>query len=288
MGWEELDDPFLKERLNHPLLGASEERKLLRQAQSKNRAQRKKAREKLVQCNQKLVFQIAKRFLGRGLSLLDLMQEGSRGLERTIEEFDLKRDSRLSTYAHWWIMNTIHRAVMNQGNLIRIPVHQSERRQEIAKVSGRIRQARGGDNIPVSELSTEMGLSERQIRSTLDLPTVVSLDEPINQSPDGEEADTLGAFLPDPEQDVEARVLEGISAEQRTRVLERAFRAANLTEREKEVLDLRFGLTSQEPMILQKIADQLGVSRQRIEQLQSKALRKMREPHVQRMLRKLR
>ena len=263
-----VDDPvrmYLKEIGKIPLLKADEEVVLARRMEEGDEF----AKQELAEANLRLVVSIAKRYVGRGMSFLDLIQEGNLGLMKAVEKFDYTRGFKFSTYATWWIRQAITRAIADQARTIRIPVHMVETINKLVRVQRQLVQEFGRDPLP-EEIAKEMNLDVEKVREIQKIAQEpVSLETPI-----GEEEDShLGDFIPDDE------ILSPSDAatfimlkEQLEGVLE------TLTDREKKVLILRFGLDDGRARTLEEVGKEFDVTRERIRQIEAKALRKLRHP----------
>ena len=263
-----LDDPvrmYLKEIGRVPLLTAEEEVDLARRMEAGDES----ARHRLEEANLRLVVSIAKRYVGRGMMFLDLIQEGNLGLLKAVEKFDYSKGYKFSTYATWWIRQAITRAIADQARTIRIPVHMVETINKLVRISRQLLQELGRDPRP-EEIAKEMGISVARVHEIMKIAQEpVSLETPI-----GEEEDShLGDFIedeaaPDPADAASMMLLK----EQIADVL------GTLAPREAEVLRLRFGLEDGRSRTLEEVGQSFGVTRERIRQIEAKALRKLRHP----------
>ena len=268
------DDPvrmYLKEIGKVPLLTGDEEKALAIRIENGDEY----AKKKLCESNLRLVVSIAKRYLNRGLSFLDLIQEGNIGLMKAVEKFDYRKGYKFSTYATWWIRQAVTRAIADQARTIRIPVHMVETINKLIRTSRQLLQEYGRE--PTSEeIAKEMGISVEKVREIRKISQdPVSLETPI-----GEEEDShLGDFIPDgdAEAPVEAAAYSMLK-EQLMDVLD------TLSEREKKVLILRFGLEDEKPRTLEEVGKEFNVTRERIRQIEAKALRKLKQPGRSRQL----
>lgn len=263
-----IDDPvrmYLKEIGKVPLLSAEEEISLaIRMENGDNEAKRR-----LAEANLRLVVSIAKRYVGRGMLFLDLIQEGNLGLIKAVEKFDYRKGFKFSTYATWWIRQAITRAIADQARTIRIPVHMVETINKLIRVSRQLLQELGRDPHP-EEIAKEMNMSVDKVREIMKISQEpVSLETPI-----GEEEDShLGDFIPDDDVPAPAEAAAfTLLKEQLLGVLD------TLTPREEKVLKLRFGLDDGRARTLEEVGKEFNVTRERIRQIEAKALRKLRHP----------
>ncbi len=269
-----IDDPvrmYLKEIGKVPLLSAEEEIELAKRMEQGDVA----AKKRLSEANLRLVVSIAKRYVGRGMLFLDLIQEGNTGLIRAVEKFDYRKGYKFSTYATWWIRQAITRAIADQARTIRIPVHMVETINKLIRVSRQLLQQYGREPQP-EEIAAEMGISEDKVREIMKIAQEpVSLETPI-----GEEEDShLGDFIPDDDAPAPAE------AAARTLMKEQLLNALKtLTPREEMVLKLRFGLEDGRQRTLEEVGREFKVTRERIRQIEAKALRKLRHPSRSRKL----
>ena len=264
-----IDDPvrmYLKEIGKVPLLTADEELDLAVKMENGD----KDAKQKLCEANLRLVVSIAKRYVGRGMQFLDLIQEGNMGLIKAVEKFDYTKGFKFSTYATWWIRQAITRSIADQARTIRIPVHMVETINKQIRVTRQLLQELGRDPSP-EEIAAEMDIPVEKVREISKIAQEpVSLETPI-----GEEEDShLGDFIPDEDVPSPADAAAfSMLRDQLNEVL------ATLTEREQEVLRLRFGLDDGRQRTLEEVGQQFNVTRERIRQIEAKALRKLRHPN---------
>lgn len=263
-----LDDPvkmYLKDIGEVPLLSADDEIELARRIQEGD----EEAKKKLSEANLRLVVSIAKRYVGRGMLFLDLIQEGNIGLMKAVEKFDYQKGFKFSTYATWWIRQAITRAIADQARTIRIPVHMVETINKLTRVSRVLLQTLGREPTP-AEIANEMGVSEDRVREIQKIAQdPVSLETPI-----GEEEDShLGDFIEDD------RAVTPSDSVSTTMLKETLLSVLNsLTPREEKVLRLRYGVDDGRPRTLEEVGKEFNVTRERIRQIEAKALRKLRHP----------
>lgn len=269
-----IEDPvrmYLKEIGKVPLLSAEEEIELAKKMEMGD----EESKKRLAEANLRLVVSIAKRYVGRGMLFLDLIQEGNLGLIKAVEKFDYRKGYKFSTYATWWIRQAITRAIADQARTIRIPVHMVETINKLIRVSRQLLQELGREPIP-EEIAEEMGMPVERVREILKISQEpVSLETPI-----GEEEDShLGDFIQDDNVPVPADAAAfTLLKEQLVEVL------GTLTEREQKVLRLRFGLDDGRSRTLEEVGKEFNVTRERIRQIEAKALRKLRHPSRSRKL----
>jgi RNA polymerase primary sigma factor len=289
---------YLKEMARVPLLSTEEEVRLAKLLERGNKAQRqltrksyssaekerlakkvqdgKTARDHLIEANTRLVVSIAKKYMGRGVPFLDLIQEGNLGLMKAVEKFDYRRGYRFSTYATWWIRQTITRAIADQGRTIRVPVHMSDRIRRLYKTARQLEQEHGRKPTP-EEIADEMEMEPRKVQWMLKVSwRPLSLEQPVGEEEDSE----LGSFIedegtPTPTQSAYDHLLK----EKVEEVL------ATLTPREARILRLRFGLQNGRAYTLEEVGQKFGLTRERIRQIEGKALRRLRHPRRSRQLR---
>ncbi len=280
-----LDDPvrmYLKEIGRVPLLSMQDEKDLAMKIEAGERELERngsvdsrivtigeEAKRQLTEANLRLVVSIAKKYVGRGMLFLDLIQEGNLGLIRAVEKFDYRKGYKFSTYATWWIRQAITRALADQARTIRIPVHMVETINRLIKISRQLLQELGRDP-SVEEIATEMGLTPEKVREVIKIS-----QEPISlETPIGEEEDShLGDFIEDQEAVAPAEAASVMLLKEKMQdVLQ------NLTDRERKVLVLRFGLEDGHQRTLEEVGQEFGVTRERIRQIEAKALRKLRHP----------
>ena len=263
-----VDDPvrmYLKKIGKVPLLTSQEEIELAKRMEAGDEY----AKQKLCEANLRLVVSIAKKYVGRGMLFLDLIQEGNLGLIKAVDKFDWTKGYKFSTYATWWIRQAITRSIADQARTIRIPVHMVETINKLIRVSRQLLQEEGREPTP-DEIAAEMGISVEKVREILKIAQEpVSLETPI-----GEEEDShLGDFIPDDDAPAPAEAAAfSMLKEQLVDVL------GTLTEREQKVLKLRFGLEDGRARTLEEVGKKFDVTRERIRQIEAKALRKLRHP----------
>ena len=267
-----IEDPikmYLKEIGKIPLLSVDEEMNLAKKICDPNENVRKEARKKMAESNLRLVVSIAKRYMGRGMQLLDLIQEGNLGLLRAVEKFDYQKGFKFSTYATWWIRQAITRSIADQARTIRIPVHMVETINRLIKIQRKLVQELGREPKPI-EVAKVMGIPVAKVREIMSFAL-----EPVSmETPIGDEDDShLGDFL----QDANAKIpvnfaMDVLLHDQLMEVIK------SLTEREQKVILLRFGLEDGKPRTLEEVGKVFGITRERIRQIEAKALRKLRNP----------
>ena len=263
-----IDDPvrmYLKEIGKVPLLTGEQEADLAQRMEEGD----EKAKQQLVEANLRLVVSIAKRYVGKGMSFLDLIQEGNLGLMKAVDKFDYQKGYKFSTYATWWIRQAITRAIADQARTIRIPVHMVETIHKVARVSRQLLQELGRDPT-TEEIAKEMKMSPDKVREIMK----IALDPVSLETPIGEEEDShLGDFIEDCDSPAPAEAVSyTLLREQLNEVLH------TLTPREEQVLKLRFGLEDGRPRTLEEVGKVFNITRERIRQIEAKALRKLRHP----------
>lgn len=270
-----IEDPvrmYLKEIGKVPLLSAEREIELAKRMEEGD----EDAKKELAEANLRLVVSIAKRYVGRGMLFLDLIQEGNLGLIKAVEKFDYHKGYKFSTYATWWIRQAITRAIADQARTIRIPVHMVETINKLIRVSRQLLQELGREPLP-EEIAKELDMPVERVREILKIS-----QEPISlETPIGEEEDShLGDFIQDDNVPVPAEAAaQTLLKEQLDEVLD------TLTEREQKVLRLRFGMNDGRARTLEEVGKEFDVTRERIRQIEAKALRKLRHPSRSRKLR---
>lgn len=267
-----IEDPikmYLKEIGKISLLNVDEEMNLAKKICDPDENVRKEARKQMAESNLRLVVSIAKRYMGRGMQLLDLIQEGNLGLLRAVEKFDYQKGFKFSTYATWWIRQAITRSIADQARTIRIPVHMVETINRLIKIQRKLVQELGREPKPI-EVAKVMGIPVAKVREIMGFAL-----EPVSmETPIGDEDDShLGDFL----QDANAKVpvnfaMDVLLHDQLMEVIK------SLTEREQKVILLRFGLEDGKPRTLEEVGKVFGITRERIRQIEAKALRKLRNP----------
>jgi RNA polymerase primary sigma factor len=253
---------YLKEIGKVPLLTAVQEVSLAKRIERRDMA----AKRKLIEANLRLVVSIAKRYVGRSMPILDLIQEGNLGLIRAVEKFDYRRGYKFSTYATWWIRQAITRAIADQARTIRIPVHMVEQMNKLFRVQRDLQSAIGREPTP-EEIATQMGTTPAKVREILKIS-----QQPVSlEAPTGEEEDSqLGDFIEDERATVPLEAVSEIMQEEElNNVLN------TLTHRERKVVELRFGLKDGHPRTLQEVGEKFGVTRERIRQIEAKTLVKL-------------
>ncbi len=291
---------YLKEMARVPLLNTAEEVELARRLEAGNAARAelarqngnltdearqvleaiiedgKAARDHLIKANTRLVVSIAKKYMGRGVHFLDLIQEGNLGLMKAVEKFDYTRGYRFSTYATWWIRQTITRAIADQGRTIRVPVHMSDRIRRLYKTARQLEQEHGRKPTP-EEIAERMGLEPRKVQWMLKVSwRPMSLERPVGEEEDSE----LGSFIEDQSTPTPTQsAYQNLLRERVEEVL------GTLTAREARILRLRFGLQNGRSYTLEEVGQKFGLTRERIRQIEGRALRRLRHPRRSRQLR---
>ena len=267
-----IEDPikmYLKEIGKIPLLSVDEEMNLAKKICAPDENVRIEARKKMAESNLRLVVSIAKRYMGRGMQLLDLIQEGNLGLLRAVEKFDYQKGFKFSTYATWWIRQAITRSIADQARTIRIPVHMVETINRLIKVQRKLVQELGREPKPI-EVAQVMGIPVAKVREIMSFAL-----EPVSmETPIGDEDDShLGDFLQDSNAKIPVNfAMDVLLHDQLMEVIK------SLTEREQKVILLRFGLEDGKPRTLEEVGKVFGITRERIRQIEAKALRKLRNP----------
>ena len=256
---------FMSELGKHDLLTAAEEVALAKRVERGDRA----AKERMINSNLRLVVHIAKRYRGRGVPFGDLIQEGVIGLNRAVEKFDWRKGFKFSTYATWWIRQAIQRGIADRGRAIRLPVHVHELLVRVRRARAEL-EAQYGREATDEEVARAARLPVARVRELRGLAAnLLSLETPVGEAGEA----TLGEFVPDEAAAGQFdEVLSGIGREELEKVL------STLTEREQKILALRFGLTGEEPLTLEEVGRRFGLTRERIRQLEAKALAKLRHP----------
>jgi RNA polymerase primary sigma factor len=256
---------YLKSIGRVPLLTKDDEVRLAKRVEQNDMS----AKNHLIEANLRLVVSIAKRYTGRGLTLLDLIQEGNLGLIRAVEKFDWRRGFKFSTYATWWIRQAITRALADQSRTIRIPVHMVERMNRVSRVTRNLAQTLGREPT-IEEIAKQVEMTPDQVEDILKLgQEPVSLEAPVGADGDGDAR--LGDFIEDEQ---EGRPLEVVADKLREASLQQALQS--LPWRERRVLELRYGLSPAGPMTLEDIGAQVGVTRERVRQIESRTLSKLK------------
>ena len=257
---------YLKEIGRIPLLNREQEIRLAQEVEAGS----DKAKQKLIDANLRLVVSIAKKYIGRGMTFLDLIQEGNKGLIRAVEKFDWTKGFKFSTYATWWIRQAITRSIADQARTIRIPVHMVETINKLMRTARRLMQDLGREPTP-EEISEKMSMEPDKVREILKISqNTTSLETPVG---DGEDDSILGDFIAD---DKQVSPYEATSKQMLRENIEEVLSA--LSDREAKVLKMRFGLQGNKTMTLEEVGKKFGVTRERIRQIEAKALRKLKHP----------
>lgn len=273
---EGVSDPvrmYLKEIGRIPLLNREDEIRLAQKAEAGDL----KAKEKLTASNLRLVVSIAKKYIGRGMTFLDLIQEGNKGLIRAVEKYDWTKGFKFSTYATWWIRQAITRAIADQARTIRIPVHMVETINKLMRTSRKLMQDLGREPTPEEIGEAMEGMEPDRVREILKISqNTTSLESPVGES---EDDSVLGDFISD---DRQISPYEATSQQMLRENVEEVLEA--LSDREAKVLKMRFGLSGNKMMTLEEVGQKFGVTRERIRQIEAKALRKLKHPSRRKML----
>ncbi len=269
LGSSGVSDPvrmYLKEIGRIPLLNREEEIRLAQRVDNADPI----AKQKLIDANLRLVVSIAKKYIGRGMTFLDLIQEGNKGLIRAVEKFDWTKGFKFSTYATWWIRQAITRSIADQARTIRIPVHMVETINKLMRTSRRLMQDLGREPTP-EEIGKQMELEPERVREILKISqNTTSLEAPVGS---GDDESVLGDFISD---DAQVSPYEATSLQMLRENVDEVLEA--LSDREAKVLKMRFGLSGNKMMTLEEVGRQFGVTRERIRQIEAKALRKLKHP----------
>lgn len=269
LGSSGVSDPvrmYLKEIGRIPLLTREQEIRLAQQVEAGSAT----AKKQLIDANLRLVVSIAKKYIGRGMTFLDLIQEGNKGLIRAVEKFDWTKGFKFSTYATWWIRQAITRSIADQARTIRIPVHMVETINKLMRTARRLMQDLGREPTP-EEIGKEMEMDAEKVREILKISqNTTSLEAPVGS---GEDESVLGDFIADEKQ---VSPYEATSAQMLRENIEEVLSA--LSDREAKVLRMRFGLAGNKMMTLEEVGKKFGVTRERIRQIEAKALRKLKHP----------
>lgn len=255
---------YLREISKIPLLSTQEEIALAKRIENGD----EDAKTQLAESNLRLVVSIAKKYIGRGVLFLDLIQEGNIGLMKAVEKFNYSKGYKFSTYATWWIRQAITRGIAEQSRTIRVPVYMIENINKLHQVEKRFNQDFGRDPTE-EEIAEEMNISVKRVKEIIDsAQNTISLETPVGS--EGNQEDTIGEFITDSEESLENEVCKSFLGDMLFELM------SNLTEKEQTVIKLRFGLTGKKPMTLEQIGRELKLTRERIRQIETKALRTLK------------
>lgn len=255
---------YLREISKIPLLSTQEEIALAKRIENGD----EDAKTQLAESNLRLVVSIAKKYIGRGVLFLDLIQEGNIGLMKAVEKFNYSKGYKFSTYATWWIRQAITRGIAEQSRTIRVPVYMIENINKLHQVEKRFNQDFGRDPTK-EEIAKEMNISVKRVKEIIDsAQNTISLETPVGS--EGSQEDTIGEFITDSEESLENEVCKSFLGDMLLELM------SNLTEKEQTVIKLRFGLTGKKPMTLEQIGRELKLTRERIRQIEAKSLKTLR------------